>query len=192
MDYVKQSTLFKVRKVLRYVSLYGVSRTYRKVLGQLHVRRQYQTLPQNFNRASGNEFIGLIGCGNFAFTTIALIVADFRVNYPEVGNVSTSYESQYNYVTNVNSSFLDISSDLEKIGEEESGWKRILGGLLVFAKGIIVTLLAVITSIPYLTSILAGISSELGVPTQIIAIGLVSLFASIIIMLIKFLHRSTI
>jgi len=128
----------------------------------------------------------------FAFTTIALIVADFRVNYPEVGNVSTSYESQYNYVTNVNSSFLDISSDLEKIGEEESGWKRILGGLLVFAKGIIVTLLAVITSIPYLTSILAGISSELGVPTQIIAIGLVSLFASIIIMLIKFLHRSTI
>lgn len=71
MDYLKQSASFKVRKVLRYVLLYGASRTYRKVLGQLHVRRRYQTLPKNFTRASGKEFIGLIGCGNFAFTTIA-------------------------------------------------------------------------------------------------------------------------
>jgi len=71
MDYLKQSASFKVRKVLRYVSLYGVSRTYRKVLGQLHVRRKYQALPKNYGRATGKEFIGLIGCGNFAFTTIA-------------------------------------------------------------------------------------------------------------------------
>ncbi len=71
MDYLKQSIAFKVRKILRYVSLYGVSRTYRKVQGQLHVRRQYETLPNKVIHESGNEFIGLIGCGNFAFTTIA-------------------------------------------------------------------------------------------------------------------------
>jgi len=70
MDYLKQSTLFKIKKVLRYVSLYGISRTYMKILGQLHSRKQYETLPKKLVRPSGKAFVGLIGCGNFAFTTI--------------------------------------------------------------------------------------------------------------------------
>ncbi len=71
MDYLKQSTTFRVRKVLRYVSLFGVRRTYLKVMGQLHTRRKYEVLPENLKPQSRNAFVGLIGCGNYAFTTIA-------------------------------------------------------------------------------------------------------------------------
>jgi len=71
MDYLKQSTMFKIRKVLRYVSLYGMRRTYLKIMGQLHTRRKFEVLPENRNPQRKDAFVGLIGCGNYAFTTIA-------------------------------------------------------------------------------------------------------------------------
>ncbi|MCH7690357.1 MAG: hypothetical protein IIA17_04850, partial [candidate division Zixibacteria bacterium] len=70
MDYLQQSLGFKIKKVARYISLYGLSRTYMKVLGQLHTRRQYNALPKNNCNNKRGERIGVIGCGNFAFTTI--------------------------------------------------------------------------------------------------------------------------
>jgi len=71
MDYLRQPFLFKVKKVLRYVSLYGISRTYYKVLGQLHMRKTYNTHRARKSTIGKNQIIGLIGCGNYAFTTIA-------------------------------------------------------------------------------------------------------------------------
>ena len=70
MDYLQQSIVFKIKKVMRYISLYGLSRTYMKVLGQLHTRKEYKILPENNSKNKGGERLGLIGCGNYAFTTI--------------------------------------------------------------------------------------------------------------------------
>lgn len=70
MDYLEQSIAFKIKKVMRYISLYGLSRTYMKVLGQLHTRKEYRILPENNSKNMGGERLGLIGCGNYAFTTI--------------------------------------------------------------------------------------------------------------------------
>ena len=41
MDYLTQPLGFKVKKVARYIRLYGVSRTYVKVLGQRHKQRKF-------------------------------------------------------------------------------------------------------------------------------------------------------
>ncbi len=71
MDYLEQPFWFKVKKVLRYASLYGVNRTYYKTLGQLHLRRTYRTLPTQNTKPDTRQWIGLIGCGNYAYTTIA-------------------------------------------------------------------------------------------------------------------------
>jgi len=38
MDYMQSPLWFRIRKVLRYVRLYGVSRTLAKVHGQYHMR----------------------------------------------------------------------------------------------------------------------------------------------------------
>lgn len=70
MDYFAQSFGFKVRKILRYFLLYGFNRTYYKILGQLHLRRTYDVLPRRRRSIKKKQFIGLIGCGNHAFTTI--------------------------------------------------------------------------------------------------------------------------
>ena len=71
MDYQKQPFGFKIRKVLRYIELFGINRTYYKILGRLHMRREYDPLPDRKNPIKNKQFIGLIGCGNYAYTTIA-------------------------------------------------------------------------------------------------------------------------
>lgn len=71
MDYTTQNILFKIKKVLRYIQLYGLHRTLLKVKGQYHMKKHYSQLPTLDNPAKTGGHVGLIGCGNFAFSTIA-------------------------------------------------------------------------------------------------------------------------
>ena len=71
MDYTAQNLRFKVKKVLRYVMLYGVRRTMLKINGQIHMQKKYKSLPIIDPSIPKGGYIGIIGCGNYAFTTIA-------------------------------------------------------------------------------------------------------------------------
>jgi predicted dehydrogenase len=71
MDYLEQPLSFKIKKVLRYMGMYGFQRTYMKILGQKHMRRTYKTLPHMKGKVKKNKTVGIIGCGNYSFTTIA-------------------------------------------------------------------------------------------------------------------------
>src|SRR5688500_4738163 len=70
MDYTTQPLFFRITKVLRYVRLYGPSRTYVKVLGQLHMKKRFEPLPPKLPAKKGQR-VGLIGCGNYSFSNIA-------------------------------------------------------------------------------------------------------------------------
>jgi predicted dehydrogenase len=65
MDYTKSRLLFKLKKTLRYVRLYGVRRTAVKVRGQYHMKRKFTQFPAEKGGALPNEHVGLIGCGNY-------------------------------------------------------------------------------------------------------------------------------
>jgi predicted dehydrogenase len=80
MDYTQQPFLFKIRKAARYVRLYGLRRTLIKVKGQYHSRRTFETLPAERTERQGRH-VGIIGCGNFAFSHIAYYL---RKNYGSV------------------------------------------------------------------------------------------------------------
>lgn len=80
IDYVKSPLAFKLRKVARYVQLYGLSRTWWKVKGQYHMRRSFETLPVPRER-NPKGHVGIIGCGNFGYATIAYYL---RRNYGRV------------------------------------------------------------------------------------------------------------
>lgn len=71
MDYLAQPFRFKLKKVVRYVKLYGMSRTYIKIRGQQHKRRTFVELPPRRHEIAPGQTVGIIGCGNFSFTTIA-------------------------------------------------------------------------------------------------------------------------
>ena len=81
MDYTTQSFAFKLKKVLRYIRLYGIRRTLVKVKGQYHMKKRYSTLPSLPLPPNDGGHVGLIGCGNFAFSNIAYYL---KKNYGRV------------------------------------------------------------------------------------------------------------
>jgi predicted dehydrogenase len=80
MDYTRQPFLFKLRKTVRYVRLYGVRRTLVKVKGQYHANRTFEQLPAERAGRTGRH-VGILGCGNFAYSHIAYYL---RKNYGAV------------------------------------------------------------------------------------------------------------
>jgi hypothetical protein len=70
MDYRNTDLGFRVRKVLRYVGLYGPSRTLEKVRAHRHMTRVYAGVGSAGQGTGDAGRIGLIGCGAFAYSTI--------------------------------------------------------------------------------------------------------------------------
>ena len=72
MDYTKEPLYFKIKKVARYVGMYGFERTFKKVRSQYHMKSS-STFKDEWVNEKGNKVgdVAIVGCGNFAFSTIA-------------------------------------------------------------------------------------------------------------------------
>jgi predicted dehydrogenase len=81
MDYTSAPLLFRIRKAARYLRLYGLNRTRIKIAGQYHMRKRYAELPANDVASPATAHVGIIGCGNYAFSVIAYYL---RRNYGAV------------------------------------------------------------------------------------------------------------
>jgi hypothetical protein len=72
---------YKIRKLLRYMSLYGISRTMVKIRGQFHMRRDFKMYGDVWGNPScraaqhHDRFVAIIGCGNFGYSGIAYYLA---------------------------------------------------------------------------------------------------------------------
>lgn len=71
MDYTKQPLAFRAKKAARYMALYGPRRTLAKVRAQFHMKKRYKVLPPMSSDKQSGAHVGIIGCGNFAFSAIA-------------------------------------------------------------------------------------------------------------------------
>lgn len=70
IDYTKSPLKFRILKVLKYVRLFGITRTLNKVRAAYHMKKTYVSLPE-IKTHKPEAHVGLIGCGNFAYSTIA-------------------------------------------------------------------------------------------------------------------------
>ncbi len=102
MDYTTQSLAFRLKKVLRYLKLYGPRRTLAKVRGQYHMKREFPSLPTLPENSNGH--VGLLGCGNFAFSNIAYYLSKnsgpvirgcMDVNIHRAASLATKYGLSY-------------------------------------------------------------------------------------------------
>lgn len=71
MNYRSQSTMFKLRKILRYVKLYGPGRTYAKVRSEWHMRASIGARPRRQGAPTDHQTVAIVGCGNYSYSTIA-------------------------------------------------------------------------------------------------------------------------
>ncbi|OPX84862.1 MAG: Inositol 2-dehydrogenase [Pelotomaculum sp. PtaB.Bin104] len=108
MDYLKQPLFFKIKKVLRYVLMYGIRRTYIKVIGQLHMRKKYDKLPSSNNKITRRQIVGIIGCGNYSFSNISyylnstygkVIAACMDINIDRAASMASYYKIPF-YTSN--------------------------------------------------------------------------------------------
>lgn len=74
MDYTEQSFLFKLKKGLRYIELYGINRTLAKINAQYHMKKKFNKFPEIHERKGSKAHVGLIGCGKFGYSNIAYYI----------------------------------------------------------------------------------------------------------------------
>jgi predicted dehydrogenase len=113
MDYTKANLAFKIKKFVRYIALYGPSRTLVKVKGQYHVNRKFDPLPPMAGPESDHTgHVGLIGCGNFAYSNIAYYL---RKNYGKVirGVMDTNIQRAASLFTDYGAAY--YTDDAEKV-----------------------------------------------------------------------------
>ncbi|AUD05544.1 Gfo/Idh/MocA family protein [Spirosoma pollinicola] len=75
MDYTRQPLRIKIQKVVRYVRLFGLTRTWVKVQANCHMKRQFshrQSMPAP--AGSTGKHVGILGCGTFAYANVAYYV----------------------------------------------------------------------------------------------------------------------
>ncbi len=104
MDYTKAGLGFKIKKSLRYISLYGLSRTIVKIKGQYHMKKEYKSLPAVPATTKAQQHVGLLGCGNFGFSNIAyylnknfgkVLRATMDININRAASVFEEYKASY-------------------------------------------------------------------------------------------------
>lgn len=91
MDYPTAPLSFRVRKAARYARLYGPRRTLSKIQAEYHMTRDVPALRRSGSRRSSPSHVGIIGCGRFAFSTIAHFLTR---NYGHVVRAAMDVEPQ--------------------------------------------------------------------------------------------------
>src|SRR5687768_1878049 len=75
MDYTKQPLAFKIRKVLRYVRIFGLRRTRVKVQAQYHMNKTLSSPVLSKKPPSSGKYVAIIGCGKFSYSNIAYFLS---------------------------------------------------------------------------------------------------------------------
>jgi predicted dehydrogenase len=86
-DYTQANFFFKLRKVVRYIRLYGVHKTLVKIQGQYHMRSaigfngpRWVNIGCKDPEVSARN-VAIIGCGNFSFSHIAYYLRKYNSRF---------------------------------------------------------------------------------------------------------------
>jgi len=83
---IESTKYLKLLKVFRYIKMYGLNRTFIKVKSSLHMGSNEKFEGEAWTNPNGSDRgdVAIIGCGNFAYSTIAFYVSKYtkgRIKY---------------------------------------------------------------------------------------------------------------
>lgn len=121
MDYTQAPLVFRIRKALRYVRLYGLPLTAAKVRAIYHMRKKFDPLPLISDKNGSQEkHVAIVGCGRFAFGSVAyylrrkngnVIRCAMDVDINRAASLFRAYEALY-YTDQVDEILQDECVDL--------------------------------------------------------------------------------
>jgi len=124
----------------------------------------------------------------FIFATVGLITNDLETQYPDT-NINSSWQTKYDYSSEINQSAGKIKNLFENIGEKEGGW-LLLTGITAFPIAVIETVKIVILSLVKGTAIVTGAGTDIGLPPVIITFLTVIITLVVIFSLVKFWRKT--
>jgi predicted dehydrogenase len=103
----------KIKKVIRYITIYGFSRTFFKVAGRISIGKGFSL------KSSANKDIAVIGCGQFGFSTIGYFIRkNFGNRFAGCYDVDPKNKSKFEKFFDTASSFISyeelVKSDAVK------------------------------------------------------------------------------
>ncbi|PHR52755.1 MAG: hypothetical protein COA47_17590, partial [Robiginitomaculum sp.] len=127
MDYTKSPLKFRLLKVWKYLWLFGFTRTLNKVKAAYHMKKKFDQLP-TINGGNRKGHVGIIGSGNFSFSTIAfylrknygsVVSGVMDVNINRAASLCESYKGNY-YTDNARTILEDENIDLVYIASNHA------------------------------------------------------------------------
>lgn len=127
MDYTKSPIGFKLLKVLKYLRIFGFTRTFNKVKSAYHMKKTYDVLPE-IKAKNKSAHVGIIGCGNFSYSTIAyylnknfgaIISGAMDKNLERAASLCKSFKGNY-YTDNADLILEDESIDIVYIASNHA------------------------------------------------------------------------
>jgi len=73
VDYTEKRLATKIRKLFRYIRIYGLSRSLVKVRGQRHMKKNFNRYPP-LGVSRKDKYVAIIGCGNHAYSNTAYFI----------------------------------------------------------------------------------------------------------------------
>ena len=74
--------IYQIKKIYRYIQLHGLKRTLQKIITFMHNKNiliNYKFIDHKIN--DKGSFVSIIGCGNFAFSTISFFLSEKNKNF---------------------------------------------------------------------------------------------------------------
>lgn len=135
-------------------------------------------------------YVTVILVVGLCFAIIGNVVNDFETEYSDV-DVNTSWETKYDYSSEINESLSGLKENFDIIADEDEGWfSKLTAGITAIPKIIIVVPAAMFTTISYGIIILVDVGATIGIPSFVMVFATITLFLLTIFKLVAFWHRS--
>lgn len=140
-----------------------------------------------------SSFVTIILIIAAVFFIFALMVGEVNDQYPTSSLNSSEYDSQYDYIGNINDTFFPIESAFRTIQDENAGWfSKLSEGITAIPYALLIIPQALFGSLVYGGNIMVAFFTLWNLPAKIITLGIVILLMWGVFKLVEFFNKSEI
>ena len=135
-----------------------------------------------------SSFVFMLLTIGLIFTIVGLIINDNETEYGV--DIDSSWEDEWDYSTEINSSVHSLKDKFDTISDEEEGWfTRISAGIVAIPEAVIFVPRVILQTLGNSLNFVAGAGEVIGIPPEIITFGIIAVIVGVIFALVAYWRR---